>query len=59
MEGGIGTGKGGEALKQIAQRCGGCTIPGDFQGQAGQVHGQPDLSVDIPVYYRGVRLDDL
>jgi len=27
--------KGGEALTQAAQRCGGCPIPGDTQGQAG------------------------
>ena len=28
--------KGGEALAQVAQRAGGCPIPGDTQGQAGQ-----------------------
>ena len=27
--------EGGEALDQVAQRCGGCPIPGDFQGEAG------------------------
>ena len=27
--------EGGEALKQVAQRGGGCRIPGDIQGQAG------------------------
>ncbi len=27
--------KGGEALAQVAQRGGGCPIPGDSQGQAG------------------------
>ena len=25
-----------EALAQVAQRCSGCLIPGDTQGQAGQ-----------------------
>ena len=28
--------KGGEALAQVAQRGGGCPIPGDIQGWAGQ-----------------------
>jgi len=28
---------GGEALEQVPQRCGGCLVPGDFQGQAGPV----------------------
>ena len=27
--------KGGEALEQAVQRCGGCPVPGDFQGEAG------------------------
>jgi len=27
--------KGSEAMTQVAQRCGGCPIPGDTQGQAG------------------------
>ena len=35
----------GEALAQVAQRCSGCPIPGDFQGQAGSDPGQPDLAV--------------
>jgi len=28
---------GGKALEQVLQRCGGCLVPGDFQGQAGPV----------------------
>ena len=27
--------KGGEALQQVAQRCGGCPVHGDVQGEAG------------------------
>jgi len=27
--------KGSEALAQVAQRCGGCSVPGHIQGQAG------------------------
>jgi len=27
--------QGGEAPEQVAQRCGGCTTPGDTKGQAG------------------------
>jgi len=26
---------GGEALEQVAQKCGGCPDPGDTEGQAG------------------------
>ena len=50
---------GGEALQQIAQRCGGWPIPGDTQGQAGQGSEQLDLAVGVPVHFRGVGLDDL
>jgi len=46
--------KGGEALQQVAQRCGGCPDPVDFQVQAGPAPGLPDLSVDVPVHCRGV-----
>ena len=28
--------KSNEALAQVAQRCSGCPVPGDTQGQAGQ-----------------------
>ena len=37
--------EGGEALEQVAQRCGGCPIPEDFQGKARSGPGQPDLPV--------------
>ena len=48
-----------EALEQVAQRCGGCPIPGDFQGEAGSSPGQHDRAVHIPVHCRGAGLDDL
>ena len=51
--------KGGEALAQVAQRFGGCPIPGYFQGKAGLGSEHPDLTVDIPVHCRGVGLDDV
>ena len=38
-----------ETLEQAAQRGGGCTVPGNFQGQA----------VGVPVPCRGVGPDDL
>lgn len=34
---------GGEAVKQVAQRGGGCPLLGDTQGQAAQCSEQPDL----------------
>jgi len=34
--------EGGWAHEQVAQRCGGCPIPGDFEGEAGSSPGQPD-----------------
>ena len=51
--------EGGDALEQVAQRCGLCPIPGDCQGEAGAGPGQPDLTVDVPVPCRGVGLDSL
>ena len=51
--------KGGEALAQVAQRGGGCPIPGDTQGQAGWGSEQPDQAVGVPAHFRGVGLDDL
>ena len=38
-------GEGGEAVQQVAQRCGWCLISEDFQGKAGSGPGQPDLAV--------------
>ena len=40
--------KSGEA--RVAQRGGGCPIPGDAQGQA-------DLALGVPIHCRGVGLD--
>lgn len=35
--------EGGDALGQVTQRCCGCSIPGDVQGQVGWVPVHPDL----------------
>uniref|UniRef100_A0A8V0Y7Y2 Peptidase S1 domain-containing protein n=1 Tax=Gallus gallus TaxID=9031 RepID=A0A8V0Y7Y2_CHICK len=35
---------------QVAQRGGGCPIPGDTQGQAGRGSKQPDLPVGVPAF---------
>ena len=51
--------EGSEALEQVAQRCGLCPTPGDCQGEAGAGPGQPDIAVDVPICYKGVRLDGL
>ena len=48
-----------EALEQAVQRGGGCSIPGEIQGQAGRVPGQPDVAVYVPVHCRGFGPDDL
>ena len=44
---------------QVAQRGGGCPIPGDTQGQAGRGSKQPDLPVGVPVHCREVGPDGL
>ena len=44
--------KGCKALQQVAQRCGTCSVPGDFRGEAGSSPTQPDLTVHIPVHCR-------
>ena len=46
-------------MEQVAQRHGGCLIPGDIQGQAGSGTEQPGLTADVPVYYKGVGQNDL
>jgi len=51
--------EGGEALEQVAQWCGWCSVPGDFQGEAARGPEQPDQAVDVPLYCRGVGLDGL
>ena len=43
-----------EALEQIAQRGGGCSIPGDIHGQAGLGSEQPNLAVGGPILCRGL-----
>ena len=48
-----------EALEQVAQRCGGCPIPGDFQGEAGSSPGQHDLAVVSLFIAGGLDLDGL
>jgi len=49
---------GGEALAQVAQRCGGCPVPGDTQGQSGRALST-DGAVGVPAHCRGVGRDDL
>ena len=51
--------KGGEVLVQVAQKDGGCPVPGDIQGRAGRGSEQHDLAVGFPVHCRGTGLDDL
>ena len=48
--------KGGEALTEVAQRCSGCPVPGDTQGQVGQ---STDGAVGVPVQCRRVGADGL
>ena len=45
------------ALAQVAQRCGGCPIPGDTQGPGGWGSEHPDVAVGVPVHCRGVGPD--
>jgi len=49
--------EGGEALEQGAHCCGGCPVPGDFEGKAKSGPGQADLAVHISAHCRGVELD--
>ena len=48
-----------EALAQVAQRGGGCSVPGDTQGQHRQDSEQPDPAVGVLVQCRAVGLGDL
>lgn len=50
---------GGKAQEKFAQRCVGCSNPGDIQGHAGPVSEQPDLGVGVPFHCRVVGLEDL
>jgi len=49
----------GEAVEQVAQKCGRSPVPGDTEGQAGSGSEQPDWAVDVPVLCRRVGLHDL
>jgi len=49
----------GETMEQVAQRGGGCPIPGNIKGQVGWGSEQPDLVKDVPAHCRGLGLDDL
>ena len=49
--------QGSETQEQVTQRGGGCPIPGDIQGQAGQGSEQPALAGGVPVHCRGVGPD--
>lgn len=42
----------GKELEQIAQRCGGCPIPGDSQDQAGWASEQSDWAAGAPAHCR-------
>ena len=48
-----------ETLAQVAQRGGGCPLPGNIQGQVGQGSEQPGLVENILTHCRGAGLDDL
>jgi len=41
-----------EALEQVAQRGGGCSVPGDTEVQDGSDSKQPNLAIDVPVQCR-------
>ena len=45
--------EGGEVPARVAQRGGGCPIPGNVQGQVGRGSEQPDLVEDVPAHGRG------
>lgn len=38
----------GETLKEVAQKCGRCLIPGNNQGQVGGESEQSDIVEDVP-----------
>lgn len=51
--------KGGETLKQVAQRAGRCPITGSIQSQVLRGSEQHDLDEDVPADFWEVGLDDL
>jgi len=46
--------EGGEALARVAQRGGGCPIPGNVQAQVGRSSERPGLVEDGPAHSRGL-----
>jgi len=46
-------------MEQVAQRVGGCSNPGDIQGQAEWGSEQSSWAADVPVHFRGAGLLDL
>jgi len=44
----------GESLAQVAQKGGGCPIPGKAQGQVGQGSEWPHPVEDVPAHCRGL-----
>lgn len=51
--------EGDKTLEQVAQRGGGCPVPGNSQGQVGQDSEQPDLGENFPALCRVMRLPGL
>jgi len=48
--------EGSEALEQVALRCDGCPVPGDFQWESGSGPGKPDLALHEHLEFsRGMR----
>jgi len=48
-----------DGIVLVAQRGGGCPVPGNVQGQVGWSSEQPGLVGDIPAHCEGAGLDDL
>ena len=46
-------------MEQVAQRGGGCPIPGDTESQAGQSFEHPDRAVGVPVHCKEIGLGGL
>ena len=48
-----------DGIVLVAQRGGGCPVPGNVQGQVGWSSEQPGLVETVPTHGRGLELDDL
>lgn len=48
----------GEALAQVTQRGGRCSVPGNIQDQIGWSSEKPDLVEDVAIHCRGFELVD-